>query len=64
MPFNGVNGTLSAISKTIADGVPNPTNYRSPMPPMGGSQLSGADLTDVAAYVWALGHQGQRGAQQ
>jgi mono/diheme cytochrome c family protein len=26
------------------------------MPPMGGAQLSPADVNAVAAYVWAIGH--------
>jgi mono/diheme cytochrome c family protein len=51
------DGSLAAITRTIADGVPNPKNYRSAMPPMGGAELSHADLKAVAAYVWALGHQ-------
>jgi mono/diheme cytochrome c family protein len=42
---------------TIDNGVPNPKEYRSPMPPKGGAQLSSADVSAVAAYVWALGHQ-------
>jgi len=51
------DGSLATIKRTISDGVPSPKNYRSPMPPMGGAQLSGSDLDAVAAYVWALGHQ-------
>ena len=51
------DGSLAAITHTIADGVTNPKNYTSPMPPMGGAQLSQHDLDAVAAYVWALGHQ-------
>jgi mono/diheme cytochrome c family protein len=51
------NGSLAAITRTITDGVPNPKEYRSAMPPMGGAQLSHSDLRAVAAYVWALGHQ-------
>jgi glucose/arabinose dehydrogenase/mono/diheme cytochrome c family protein len=51
------NGSLAAITRTIASGVPNPKNYRSAMPPMGGAELSHADLKAVAAYAWALGHQ-------
>src|SRR5580704_9573597 len=51
------NGSLAAITRTITDGVPNPKEYRSAMPPMGGAQLSHSDLRSVAAYVWALGHQ-------
>lgn len=44
-------------SATNSCQVQNPKDYRSPMPPMGGAELSGADLQAVAAYVWALGHQ-------
>jgi glucose/arabinose dehydrogenase/cytochrome c5 len=51
------HGDLAGIRRTIADGVPMPKNYRSPMPPMGGAQLSKADLNAVAAYVWAVSHQ-------
>jgi glucose/arabinose dehydrogenase/mono/diheme cytochrome c family protein len=50
------DGSLSGIQKTITTGVPNPKNYRSPMPPMGGAQLSPGQVKDVAAYVWAVGH--------
>jgi glucose/arabinose dehydrogenase/mono/diheme cytochrome c family protein len=51
------DGTLAAITRTIADGVVTPKNYRSPMPAMGGVPLSKPDLDAVAAYVWALSHQ-------
>ena len=50
------DGTLASIARTITDGVPNPKNYRSPMPPMGGAQLTPAQVSAAAAYVWALGH--------
>jgi glucose/arabinose dehydrogenase/mono/diheme cytochrome c family protein len=50
------DGSLQAITKTITDGVPQPKNYRSPMPPMGGAQLSRSDVAAVAAYVWAISH--------
>jgi glucose/arabinose dehydrogenase/mono/diheme cytochrome c family protein len=50
------DGSLAAITHTISDGVANPKNYTSPMPPMGGAQLSHSDVDAVAAYVWALGH--------
>ena len=51
------DGSLAAITGTIADGVVTPKNYRSPMPAMGGVPLSKPDLDAVAAYVWALSHQ-------
>lgn len=50
------DGSLEGIRKTIADGVAKPKNYRSPMPPMGGAQLTPEQLSAVAAYVWAIGH--------
>jgi hypothetical protein len=36
-------------------GVPQPKDYRSPMPPMGGAQLTPDQVSAVAAYVWSLG---------
>jgi hypothetical protein len=48
------------LDGTIDDGVPNPKDYRSPMPPKGGAQLSNDDVRAVGAYVWALGHQSAR----
>ncbi len=50
------DGSLAGIQKTITTGVSAPKNYRSPMPPMGGAQLSADQVSAVAAYVWALGH--------
>jgi mono/diheme cytochrome c family protein len=55
------DGSLAAITRTIADGVAEPKRYRSPMLPMGGAGLSKQDLDAVAAFVWALGHQGAHG---
>ena len=46
------NGSVKAITRTIAEGVPKPGNHTGVMPPMGGSQ---ADLAEVADYVWAIG---------
>ena len=50
------DGSYAGILKTIRDGVPRPKEYRSPMPPMGGAQLTQDQLSAVAAYVWALSH--------
>ena len=50
------DGSLPQITEVIAKGVPVPKRYRSPMPAMGGAQLSPADLAAVSAYVWAVGH--------
>jgi glucose/arabinose dehydrogenase/mono/diheme cytochrome c family protein len=50
------DGSYAGILKTITEGVPNPKEYRSPMPPMGGAELTSGQLAAVAAYVWALNH--------
>jgi glucose/arabinose dehydrogenase/mono/diheme cytochrome c family protein len=50
------DGSYAAISKTITTGVPQPKQYRSPMPPLGGSQLNSDQVSAVAAYIWALSH--------
>jgi glucose/arabinose dehydrogenase/cytochrome c5 len=50
------DGSLAQIADVISKGVPTPKQYRSPMPPMGGAQLSSDDLAAVSAYVWAVGH--------
>ncbi len=54
------DGSLGGIERTIRHGVPNPKEYRSPMPPMGGAQLTPQQVSAVAAYVWGLGHAGSR----
>jgi mono/diheme cytochrome c family protein len=51
------DGSYAGIAKTITDGVMHPKQYRSPMPPMGGAQLTPDQVSAVAAYVWALSHQ-------
>ncbi len=50
------DGSYAGIKKTITDGVPQPKEYRSPMPPMGGAQLSPDQTSAVAAYVWSMSH--------
>jgi glucose/arabinose dehydrogenase/mono/diheme cytochrome c family protein len=50
------DGSYAAIAKTIANGVPQPKQYRSPMPPMGGSQLNSDQVSALAAYIWGLSH--------
>jgi glucose/arabinose dehydrogenase/mono/diheme cytochrome c family protein len=52
------DGSYAGIKKTIAEGVSQPKQYRSPMPPMGGAQLTPEQVSAVAAYVWALSHRG------
>jgi hypothetical protein len=48
------DGSVPSISQVIANGVPNPKDYRSAMPPMGGAQLLPTDVLALADYVWAL----------
>ncbi len=50
------DGSISAITKIITEGVDAPKQFRSPMPAMGGSDLSPDELKAVAAYVWSLSH--------
>jgi glucose/arabinose dehydrogenase/cytochrome c5 len=50
------DGSVAAIAHIITVGVPQPKEYRSAMPPMGGAQLSSSEVSAVAAYLWALNH--------
>jgi glucose/arabinose dehydrogenase/cytochrome c5 len=48
------DGSYAGIQKTIADGVPQPKKYRSPMPAMGGAQLSADQVKALAAYIYSI----------
>jgi len=50
------DGSYSGITRTITEGVPQPKEYRSPMPPMGGAQLTPEQVSALAAYLWSLNH--------
>jgi len=50
------DGSYAGIKKTITEGVSQPKQYRSPMPPMGGAQLTPEQVSALAAYVWAISH--------
>ncbi len=50
------DGSFAGILKVITDGVPQPKQYRSPMPAMGGAQLTADQASALAAYVWGLSH--------
>jgi len=52
------DGSYEGIKKTITEGVPQPKQYHSPMPPMGGAQLTPDQVSAVAAYIWSLSHSG------
>ncbi|HEY2403212.1 MAG TPA: hypothetical protein VGI23_22860, partial [Steroidobacteraceae bacterium] len=48
------DGSYAGIAKTSTSGVSQPKEYRSPMPPMGGAQLTAEQVSALAAYVWSL----------
>jgi mono/diheme cytochrome c family protein len=50
------DGSFNGIKKTITEGVPQPKEYRSPMPPMGGAQLTPDQVSALAAYLWSISH--------
>jgi mono/diheme cytochrome c family protein len=50
------DGSVAGIAKTIAEGVPDPKRYRSPMPAVGGAQLTRDEISALAAYVWSMSH--------
>jgi glucose/arabinose dehydrogenase/mono/diheme cytochrome c family protein len=50
------DGSIAGILKSITEGVPQPKQYRSPMPPMGGVQLTPDQLQALTAYIWSLSH--------
>jgi cbb3-type cytochrome c oxidase subunit III len=52
------NGSLASITDVIRKGVPAPKQHTGVMPPMGGAQLTPAQLAAVAAYVYSLSHSG------
>ena len=52
------DGSYAGIAKqTIREGVPQPKQYRGPMPPMGGAQLTADQVSALAAYVSSISHQ-------
>ena len=50
------DGSYQGIAATITQGVIEPKQYREPMPPKGGAQLTSEQVSAVAAYVWGLSH--------
>jgi glucose/arabinose dehydrogenase/mono/diheme cytochrome c family protein len=50
------DGSWRSIAATINKGVVAPKHADGAMPPRGGAPLTDADVTAVAAYVWALSH--------
>jgi mono/diheme cytochrome c family protein len=52
------DGSYESIRDLVMNGVLEPKQFRSGMPPMGGAQLSPEQLKAVSAYAWALSHAG------
>src|SRR5258707_13764021 len=50
------DGSYPSIAKTITAGVPEPKQYRSPMPPLRGAQLTPDQVSAVGWSVCRLGH--------
>lgn len=46
--------TLEGVAEVIRVGVARPERYPAPMPPMGGAQLTAAEVDAVATYVFGL----------
>ncbi|HEX6135943.1 MAG TPA: cytochrome c [Longimicrobiales bacterium] len=53
-----IDGSYEAIIEVVRTGVVQPVQYPSPMPAMGGIQLSEDQIRAVAAYVYALSRGG------
>jgi glucose/arabinose dehydrogenase/mono/diheme cytochrome c family protein len=50
------DGSYTSILGIVRQGVPKPKQHAEPMPPMGGAQLTPAQVSAVSAYVWSLSH--------
>ena len=53
-----IDGTFPAIVGVIQNGVLQPVQYPGAMPPGGGGSFDAQQLEALAAYVYALSHQG------
>jgi len=49
-----IDGSLASIARVVKEGVPAPKEHPAPMPPMGGAQLTDAEIQAVAQYVFSL----------
>lgn len=55
-----VSGAFPEIVTVINEGVPQPREYSGGMPPKGGGSFDDAQVRALAAYVYALSHQGEQ----
>lgn len=53
-----VTGQYPEIVQVITNGVPNPKEHAGAMPPKGGGNFDDQQIRALAAYVYALSHQG------
>jgi mono/diheme cytochrome c family protein len=56
------DGSVDGIAATITRGVAEPKQFRSPMPALGGAQLSPDEVHALAAFVWGFSHAPASGA--
>jgi mono/diheme cytochrome c family protein len=59
MQWINITGTYPEIVSTITTGVPAPKQHPGAMPPKGGGSFDDAQVRALAAYVYALSHQGK-----
>jgi mono/diheme cytochrome c family protein len=52
------DGSFDGIMGVVRNGVAQPRQYPSAMPPMGGAQLTDDQIRDVSAYIYAISHGG------
>jgi mono/diheme cytochrome c family protein len=48
------DGTVATVAKVVKEGVAQPKKHPAPMPPMGGAQLTDAEIQAVSQYVVSL----------
>ena len=53
-----VSGAYPELVAVITSGVANPKQHPAPMPPRGGGSFTDQQVRELAAYVYALSHQG------
>ncbi len=48
------DGSVDGIARTMTEGVARPKQFRNPMPPTGGAQLTAEQISAIAEYIWAV----------
>jgi mono/diheme cytochrome c family protein len=51
-----IDGTPEQIQQVIRDGVQEPKELSTPMPPLGGGRFDADQIRDLTAYVYAISH--------